>query len=334
MNIGDKVRHLFGTEEGVVIKFLSKGQVEVEIEDGFRIPFMQQQLVVVEAAEGEAFQRDEPKQSSNQKGKSQQKGKVQAPAIQPYAIQGIFLGFIHRNDKELELILINNTDLDVLFTLGEELDRNYEDISMGSLKPKSYQKVHEMNLNRFERWPALVLQALRFKRGARSLQEPLVKKMRWKASTFHKHKQEVPLMGKEGYVFQFDVEIKPMDMSKLKNTLEERLMSGTSSENSVMASVGKRDISPEVDLHIEALTPYPDQMSNSDIIELQLKCFEDSLDQAILGGLNEITFIHGVGSGKLRSEIQKLLSKHPNVAFFKDARKERFGYGATTVSIK
>ena len=40
MNIGDKVRSMTGSEEGIVVRFLDGNQVEVEIEGGFRIPFV------------------------------------------------------------------------------------------------------------------------------------------------------------------------------------------------------------------------------------------------------------------------------------------------------
>jgi dsDNA-specific endonuclease/ATPase MutS2 len=50
--------------------------------------------------------------------------------------------------------------------------------------------------------------------------------------------------------------------------------------------------------------------------------------------MDEIVFIHGVGNGILRMEIHKRLGKHAYVQFFKDAMKEKFGYGATLVKLK
>ena len=55
MNIGDKVRMLRAKEQGVITRFLSGNQVEIEIEDGFRIPVMQSELVVVSPMEAERF---------------------------------------------------------------------------------------------------------------------------------------------------------------------------------------------------------------------------------------------------------------------------------------
>ena len=90
----------------------------------------------------------------------------------------------------------------------------------------------------------------------------------------------------------------------------------------------------QVDLHIEALTDDYDSMNNSDMLALQLQTFEEKLDQAIATGMDEITFVHGVGSGVLRREIQKRLSRMKNIMHFQDAMREKFGYGATLVRIK
>ncbi len=341
MNIGDKVRHLHGTEEGVVTRFLGKEQVEVEIEEGFRIPFAARDLVVVVAMEAAVFREDErieatkPKRRRKGETKTQSTPEKAQPKKEEYAAQGLYLAFTHRNDHELELFLINNTDMELLFSLGEEQDRNYNGIASGTISPKDYLKVHEMNLHKFERWPALVIQAIRFKRGLQALLKPLERKLKWKASSFHKHKKDAPIINKESYLFQIDVEIKEVDVAKIKEAMESRRVISTNPN--ILATISKdasKQASREVDLHIEALVPEYAHIKKSAILDIQLKRFEDSLDQAILANVDEITFIHGVGAGVLRGQIHAALGKHPHVKHFQDARKEKFGYGATLVKLK
>jgi hypothetical protein len=60
MNIGDRVRLLRGREEGIIVGFGSNNLVEVEIEDGFRIPALRSEVVVVAAEEAQRFRREEP----------------------------------------------------------------------------------------------------------------------------------------------------------------------------------------------------------------------------------------------------------------------------------
>src|SRR5699024_10701270 len=88
-----------------------------------------------------------------------------------------------------------------------------------------------------------------------------------------------------------------------------------------------------VDLHIEKLVDKAESVAKSEIITIQLQAFVKALDTAIAAGLSEITFIHGVGNGVLRDQLHKQLSKHPDVEYYKDAMKEKFGYGATVVKI-
>ena len=74
-------------------------------------------------------------------------------------------------------------------------------------------------------------------------------------------------------------------------------------------------------------------MSNSEILRIQLEQFEKNLDQAIASGMDEITFIHGIGNGVLRKEIHKRLSQIQNIKYFQDTQKDQWGYGATLVRI-
>ncbi|MNL66738.1 recombination and DNA strand exchange inhibitor protein [compost metagenome] len=89
-----------------------------------------------------------------------------------------------------------------------------------------------------------------------------------------------------------------------------------------------------VDLHIEKLVSNHKSLSSDAILKKQLDIFESNLESAIANGMDEITFIHGAGSGALKNELHRRLGKNQHVQFFKDALKEKFGYGATLVKIK
>jgi hypothetical protein len=69
MRIGDKVRLLRGTEEGIIVSI--KGNiVEVEIEDGFTIPAVKSEIVLIDSKEAESFDTEPleaPKQRTNNK---------------------------------------------------------------------------------------------------------------------------------------------------------------------------------------------------------------------------------------------------------------------------
>lgn len=88
-----------------------------------------------------------------------------------------------------------------------------------------------------------------------------------------------------------------------------------------------------VDLHIENLLPSHRDMSNGEIIDVQLRHFTKALDNAIRNNYYRIVFIHGVGKGRLREEIIALLDTYSGVSY-RYASYERYGWGATEVLIK
>ncbi|MBR1517864.1 MAG: Smr/MutS family protein [Bacteroidales bacterium] len=89
----------------------------------------------------------------------------------------------------------------------------------------------------------------------------------------------------------------------------------------------------EVDLHIEALHDNPSQLSDSEKHNLQLRFFRTCLNHAILNGMKKVTFIHGVGRGVLKTEIQNELDQYDGVSYM-DAPISKYGVGATEVYFK
>src|SRR5699024_9188877 len=66
----------------------------------------------------------------------------------------------------------------------------------------------------------------------------------------------------------------------------------------------------EVDLHIENLTKSTRFMSDYDMLNLQLNTAKNKLDWAIQNHIRRLVFIHGVGRGVLRMELETLLSRY------------------------
>ncbi|WP_159799117.1 Smr/MutS family protein [Flavobacterium sp. MK4S-17] len=89
----------------------------------------------------------------------------------------------------------------------------------------------------------------------------------------------------------------------------------------------------EVDLHIEKLVPNKKGMSNYDILTLQTETAKRQLDFAIKNRMPKVVFIHGVGEGVLKAELDFLLGRYDNINF-QDADYQKYGLGATEVYIK
>ena len=88
----------------------------------------------------------------------------------------------------------------------------------------------------------------------------------------------------------------------------------------------------EIDLHIEELIEEVSGLTNHEILSIQLERVEKELDKAIDGGLKKLVLIHGVGNGRLKMEIQKILKDYKGLTF-QDASYKEYGFGATQVNI-
>ncbi len=96
----------------------------------------------------------------------------------------------------------------------------------------------------------------------------------------------------------------------------------------------KREIpAPEFDLHIEKLVQNKNRMSNYDILTLQTETAKRHIEFAINNRIPKIVFIHGVGEGILKAELDFLLGRYDNI-FFQDGNYQKYGLGATEVYIK
>ena len=89
----------------------------------------------------------------------------------------------------------------------------------------------------------------------------------------------------------------------------------------------------EVDLHVETLLATRLEFKGAkeeDYLTKQLQVFETCLNQAISRQLSKIIFIHGVGNGILKHEIEKRLKDYPGLHYM-NASTLKYGRGAIEV---
>ncbi|WP_294596043.1 DUF2027 domain-containing protein [uncultured Rikenella sp.] len=90
-----------------------------------------------------------------------------------------------------------------------------------------------------------------------------------------------------------------------------------------------------VDLHAEEILDSTEGMASGEILKAQLARFTVALDGAVRAGRQKrIVFIHGVGKGKLRYEIEKELKRGYPKLRYQDASFAEYGYGAIMVFLK
>ncbi|MDT0646553.1 DNA mismatch repair protein MutS [Zunongwangia sp. F260] len=103
--------------------------------------------------------------------------------------------------------------------------------------------------------------------------------------------------------------------------------------NSQRTKPKERNAPPmEVDLHIHKLTKSARGLSNYEMLDIQLDTARRQLEFAMEKRIQKIVFIHGVGEGVLKAELDYLFGRYANVKFY-DADFKKYGLGATEVYI-
>ncbi|WKW45813.1 DNA mismatch repair protein MutS [Myroides sp. JBRI-B21084] len=95
----------------------------------------------------------------------------------------------------------------------------------------------------------------------------------------------------------------------------------------------KEEFTLEIDLHIEKLVKNFKHLTNFDILNIQIDTARHQLEFAITRRIPKIVFIHGMGEGVLKTELEYLFGRYSQITF-KDANYRKYGLGATEIHIK
>lgn len=115
-------------------------------------------------------------------------------------------------------------------------------------------------------------------------------------------------------------------------SLREKLVT-SKKPKTIVSKKKKGELPPmEVDLHIHQLTESTRGMNNYDMLNLQVDTARRQLEFAIRKRIPRIVFIHGVGEGVLKTELEFLFSRYEQVTHY-DADYQKYGIGATEVKI-
>ena len=87
-----------------------------------------------------------------------------------------------------------------------------------------------------------------------------------------------------------------------------------------------------VDLHIQQLVKNTKGLNNYDMLTIQIDTAKRQLEFAMKKRIQRLVFIHGVGEGVLRLELEFLFKRYDNIKFY-DADFQKYGRGATEIYI-
>ena len=300
---GDFVRYIHDKEEGRIVRHLSNNTWEIETPDGFRIPVLASEIVIVE------------------KDNAEEDDEVLAPT---HKLTGKSLALINFNDQHWDLCLVNDSMSTLLYTLYETpKNDSIKGLISGSIAPQQTTTLHRIAWTQLQQDFQGEIQFCCFTKNPEVVPPTVQLAFKFSGVQILRSSQTIPLTDKKGFLYSIDQHTAQTKKQEQVNVIEPRV-----------PQLQIQNALSEVDLHIEKLLPDTTGMSAGDMLKFQLDTFEKQLDLAIANGKSDITFIHGIGNGILKQELHKRLAQNKNISFFSDARKEKFGYGATLVSFK
>ncbi len=332
IEIGDKVRFLNEVGGGVVSRIVSDRLVHVLDEDGFEIPVLLTEVVLVE------------KNKVNDKGVEENK---RAPVEdEDYTYEEsmdegdpkVMLSFIRLEDNsnKLKMYMINDSNFHVFYTVGEVNDELVSFMFAGSIEPNTKIELFESDVHYFSE-KELDLQLLLYRKSfSYSSKAPVSKRIKLSG---------VKLVRAGSYVDNDFFEQKAYSVFIIKSAFENKLeqlsekqlyqvLKEKEKKEPVKIAKKNRDTEiHEVDLHIHELIDDTRGLSNKEILDIQMEKFHKVMNENKGNKNKKIVFIHGVGNGVLKSEIRKALERKYKWHSFQDASFQEYGFGATMVVI-
>ncbi|MDN5287242.1 MAG: mismatch repair protein MutS [Mucilaginibacter sp.] len=310
--LGDFVRFVDEKMEGFVTRIIDDQMIGVTGEDEFEIPVLASKVTTVHGYE-----------SAGTKTKV-----IDDKPIVPgeFEKKGVYIGVVTdaKANSVVHFYLINSTSFQLLTALTTEKQQTFKGEFADVVAAKSTAKIYSAQLADLQLWPRFIFNVIYSTKQNIEPPTPLIVNEKFKAKDFSTAKKPIPLLSEQGWLIRLDEPEMVIDAQKLKESFFK-----SAEEKTVLEKPAN-----EVDLHIEKLRDDLQFLQNSEMLTIQMAHFHKALDAAIVHQLPDIVFIHGAGNGVLRHELQKVLSKHPKVQTFMDARKEKFGYGATKVILK
>ncbi len=334
--VGDDIIVLHSNEEGKVIEIMNDKMVLIEVR-GVKFPAYMDQIDFPYFHRFTKKTIQEPPKKAKQYVDSlpKEKGAVTNIKSEP----GVWLSFLPKfgldefNDEVVELFklyLINRTTYSYHFEYKQQLSNgNTEFTLLNEVRAGKDFYLHDISFEILNDNPSFLFEF--------SLQEPDKKKAEFfetgvkiRAKQMFKKIEEIKEKNLPSISYPLFTEYpdRPEDNTLSLDSLDAK---GFKLYDAAKARLHLPPARSIVDLHIEKLTDNWKNMSNFEILTMQLHEFEKWYELAIAHHLPEMIVIHGIGTGKLKEEIHEILKTRRDVKTFINQYDARFGYGATQI---
>ena len=363
VKVGDKVRFLNDIGGGTVVRIIDRQSVMVLNDDDFEVPTPVSELVVIESAADSRLRgsstenkSEKPKPQSVTTATDEQEESEEAPIsltdifYPPVAIDKEngdylreYLAFVPKSNQQgFDIFLINDSNYNVLYSIvATDADEQSESEGVGVLEANTKVQFSSLAMDNVNLIPAYTFHLTFYRKGSFKVKEPLARTIELNPVKFYKEtsfvkndffsKNEMMIALIDEHTAVDSVE--NMTEKDFKKVVAEKLKGEKTEHKDFKSGKAIQSQIVEVDLHIHELLDDFRGLSNSEMLEIQMRKFREELDNAMRKGVKKIVFIHGVGAGVLTLEIRKELDRMKKKLDYQDASFKEYGYGATLVRI-
>jgi hypothetical protein len=344
-NVGDKVRFLNDVGGGTISKISSSGMVNVMDEDGFEIPVRVTDIVIVG--------RDEYKDTSSTislkdelsvQNRVVESAQSSSDDIVDSDNYEIYLAFVPEDkanytDCNLSMYFINDSSFYCMYVVScrTKTDK-LKLLGQSAIEPETKEYVCSIDKAELNSNLKLNIVGVLYKQREYKYYPPEqisvdlnpVKFARKNAFT------ENDFFDENAYILKIATNSAPekkieVDVQELEKAMKQKTPTTPTPET---VQKNKSDIE-EIDLHIEALLEDASGLDNVQILEIQKARFVIALESGFVAKTKRMVFIHGVGNGKLKREIRRLLdTQYVGLVRYFDASFQEYGFGATMVILR
>ncbi len=364
LSVGDKVRFLNTVGGGIVKGFQNKQIAVVEDEHGFDVPVLISECILIEsAADKKMGQSNEVSERSTYEVKSHSKGSQTASIPEDKPITKVVenytpeetlegeeitacLAYLPMDIKNLstttyECYFVNDSNYYLFFNYMSRENNSWISRYTGTVEPNTKVFVEEFGKDQLNDIEKVCIQFIAFKHNKPfKFKNPCSVELRIDTVKFYKLHSFIENDYFEDdaiiyYIVKKDIPEKELLISAgdLEFAMREKQVADRRPKRERIER-RKKDPFIEIDLHIDQLLDTTAGMSNSDILEYQMRKFNEIMKDNINHKNRKIVFIHGKGDGVLKSTLIKELKNNWPKCYYQDASFREYGYGATMITIK
>ncbi len=345
LEIGDKVRFLNTTGGGVVKKFLDKQLVLVEDDIGFDVPVLISECIVVGSNDKVKIEaksdiiEDTPAQVVIEK-KAEVHETIEGEKITTCLV---FLPMDEKNISQTsyESYFVNDSNYYLFVNYMSRENNAWKSRYHGLIEPNTQIFIEEFDKLMLNEIENICVQFVAFKHNkSYTFKNPVSVELTIDTVKFYKYHTftENDYFDEKAltyYITRDNVPMKEMLISAgdIERAMQEKEMSDQRPRRQRVIKKPENKIL-EIDLHINELLDTTAGMSNSDMLEYQLKKFNEVMQENLKNKNKKIVFIHGKGDGVLKKALLDELRLKYKKCYVQDASFKEYGFGATMVTIR